>query len=104
VAAPDTLQARAGDRRTRRRLPGRLRLRLPRYTIRLRLAVLYGSVFLVTGTLLLGLVFLTLRASTHGTVLSAQGAAAKLVERHSVGVAPSGAAPGATLSARSAGQ
>ncbi len=78
----------AGGPRSKRRL------RLPRYTIRLRLAILYGGVFLISGTLLLALIFLTVRYSTHGTVVSAQGAVARLVERHSVQVAP----PGATLS------
>jgi len=94
VSAPDTLQARAGDLRSPRRLLRRRRLRLPRYTIRLRLAVLYGGVFLITGTLLLALVFLTVRHSSHGTIVSAQAAVARLVERHSGQVAP----PGATLS------
>jgi signal transduction histidine kinase len=60
----------------------RLRPRLPRYTIRLRLAVLYGGVFMITGTLLLALLFLTVRSSTHGSVVSAQSAVAKLVEPH----------------------
>jgi signal transduction histidine kinase len=60
----------------------RLRPRLPRYTIRLRLAVLYGGVFMATGTLLLALLFLTVRSSTHGSVVSAQSAVAKLVEPH----------------------
>jgi len=46
--------------------------RLPRYTIRLRLAVLYGGVFMITGTLLLGLVFLTVRHSSHSVVVSAE--------------------------------
>jgi signal transduction histidine kinase len=74
----------------------RRRLRLPRYTIRLRLAVLYGGVFMVTGTLLLALVFLTVRSSAHSTVATAQGAAARLVEpRVHVHVS----APGATLHA-----
>jgi signal transduction histidine kinase len=50
----------------------RLRPRLPRYTIRLRLAVLYGGVFTVLGTLLLGLVFLTVRHSSHSVVASAE--------------------------------
>ncbi len=35
----------------------RLRLRLPRYTIRLRLAVLYGGVFLILGVVLLGIAY-----------------------------------------------
>lgn len=61
----------------------RLRSRLPRYTIRLRLAVLYGGVFSAAGTLLLAFIFLTVRYSSHGTVVSAQSAVAKLVERHS---------------------
>ena len=69
-------------------------MRLPRYTIRLRLAVLYGGVFLVSGTLLLAIVFLTVRHSSHASVISAQGDAAKIVERHISGVGP----PGATLS------
>jgi signal transduction histidine kinase len=74
----------------------RLRLRLPRYTIRLRLAVLYGGVFAISGTLLLALIFLSVRFSSHGTVVSAQGAVAKIVVRqHGTGAPP----PGATLSA-----
>jgi len=76
--------------RAPRRLLDRRRLRLPRYTIRLRLAVLYGGVFMITGTLLLTLVFLTVRSSTHSSVAAAQGAAAKLVERRSLHVAPPG--------------
>ena len=93
MIAHDTLQATAGDLRSPRRLPGRRRPRLPRYTIRLRLAVLYSGVFLILGTLLLALIFLSVRHSSHTAVVSAQGAVAKLVERHSVQVAP-----GATLS------
>jgi signal transduction histidine kinase len=65
------------------------RLRLPRYTIRLRLAVLYGGVFAILGTLLLVLIFLTVRHSSHSAIASAQGAVEKLVERHGVQVAPS---------------
>jgi signal transduction histidine kinase len=93
VTAPDTLQATTGH--LRRRLLARRRLRLPRYTIRLRLAVLYSGVFLILGTLLLAILFLSVRHSTHGVVVSAEGAAAKLVERHGVQAAP----PGSTLSA-----
>jgi signal transduction histidine kinase len=58
------------------------RLRLPRYTIRLRLAVLYGGVFAVSGTLLLALVFLTVRYSSHSAVRSGEGVVERLVERH----------------------
>ncbi len=70
-------------------------LRLPRYTIRLRLAVLYGGAFLISGTLLLAIIFVSVRHATHGVVVSAQGAAAQLVERHGVPALP----PGVTLSA-----
>ncbi len=94
MSAPDTLQARTGDRRSPRRLLDRRRLRLPRYTIRLRLAVLYGGVFMISGTLLLALIFLTVRSSTHSSVSSARSVVARLVEPHSVHVVP----PGATLS------
>jgi|HubBroStandDraft_2_1064218.scaffolds.fasta_scaffold00177_20 signal transduction histidine kinase len=74
----------------------KVRPRLPRYTIRLRLAVLYGGVFMVTGTLLLALIFLTVRSSAHSTVATAQGAAARLVgPRIHVHLS----APGATLHA-----
>jgi signal transduction histidine kinase len=69
----------------------RRRLRLPRYTIRLRLAVLYGGVFMVSGTLLLALIFFTVRSSSHSTIATAQGAAAKLVEpRVHVHLSPGG--------------
>ena len=93
MSAPNTLQATAGDLRSPRRLRRRRRLRLPRRTIRLRLAVLYGGVFLILGTLLLGLVLLSVRVSTHSSVVSAQGAVERLVERHH-GAAPP---PGSTL-------
>jgi signal transduction histidine kinase len=86
--ARDTPQAQTGDRRSRRWLPDRRRLRLPRYTIRLRLAVLYGGVFMVTGTLLLVIIFLTVRFSSHEAVT-------RLVHHHGGGTA----SPGATLSA-----
>jgi signal transduction histidine kinase len=95
VSAPDTLQVVAGDQRSRRRLRARRRLRLPRYTIRLRLAVLYGGVFLITGTLLLALVLLSVRFSTHSSVVSAPRAVERLVERHHVEAVP----PGSTLRA-----
>jgi signal transduction histidine kinase len=87
MTAPDTLQATAGRRHVRRRL------RLPRYTIRLRLAVLYSGVFLILGTLLLAILIVSVRQSTHGVVVSAEGTATKLVEPHSVEAAP----PGSTL-------
>ncbi len=94
MSAPDTLQASTGDLPSPRRLLRRRRLRLPRYTIRLRLAVLYGGVFMVLGTLLLGLVFFTVRSSTHAGVVSAQSVVARLVQPHGAHAA----APGATLS------
>jgi signal transduction histidine kinase len=81
MTAPDALQATPGDPRSPRRI-GRRRLRLPRYTIRLRLAVLYGGVFLITGTLLLAIVFLTVRSSSHGAIASAPRIVAKLEGRH----------------------
>ncbi len=96
MSAADTLEARTGDLPPPRRLSRRGRLRLPRYTIRLRLAVLYSGVFLITGTLLLGIVFLAVRHSSHSVVVHAQGAVARLAERHhGVEVLP----PGSTLSA-----
>jgi signal transduction histidine kinase len=93
MSAPDTLRASTGDPRSQRRPRVWRRLRLPRYTIRLRLAVLYGGVFMITGTALLALVFLTVRFSTHGNVVSAQRIGGKLVERHGFSVGP----PGSTL-------
>ncbi|HTD10100.1 MAG TPA: hypothetical protein VK680_14540, partial [Solirubrobacteraceae bacterium] len=89
MSLPDQTERPADARRARRHL------RLPRYTIRLRLAVLYSGVFLILGTLLLAIIFLSVRHSTHGVVVSAEGAAAKLVERHGVQAAP----PGSTLTA-----
>jgi signal transduction histidine kinase len=86
MGAPDTLQATAGDLRSPRRRVGWRRLRLPRYTIRLRLAVLYGGVFSITGTLLLALIFVSVRYSSHTDV-------ARLLEQHGAV-----AGPGSTLS------
>jgi signal transduction histidine kinase len=90
MSAPDTLQGTAAARRSPWRLLARWRPRLPRYTIRLRLAVLYSGVFLILCTLLLAIIFLSVRHSSHGTVVSAQGAVSKLVERQHVEPAPSG--------------
>jgi signal transduction histidine kinase len=95
VSAPDTLHASAGERRSRRRgLAGR-RPRLPRYTIRLRLAVLYGGVFMILGTLLLALIFFSVRYSSHRDVLAAPRVVTRLVERRGSHEPP----PEATLSA-----
>jgi signal transduction histidine kinase len=69
------------------------RLRLPRYTIRLRLAVLYGGVFSVSGTLLLALVFLTVRYSSHSVVHSGEGVVSRLVERAHAGESTTTVAP-----------
>jgi len=66
----------------------RHRLHLPRYTIRLRLAVLYSGVFLILATLLLAIIILSVRATAHSTIASAQGAVAKLVVRQHVHGAP----------------
>jgi signal transduction histidine kinase len=63
-------------------LLARRRPRLPRYTIRLRLAVLYSGVFLILGIVLLAVLILLVRQSTHGVVVSAEGAAVKLAEPH----------------------
>jgi signal transduction histidine kinase len=71
VNAPETLGATVDEPRAPRRLLARRRLRLPRYTIRLRLAVLYSGVFLILGTLLLAIIFLSVRHSSHGVVVSA---------------------------------
>jgi signal transduction histidine kinase len=89
VAAPDTHRATADDPRPSRRVLGRRWLRFPRYTIRLRLAVLYSGVYLILGTVLLALIFLSVRYSSHHTILSAQGAVAKLVVHRGAAVAPS---------------
>jgi signal transduction histidine kinase len=94
VNPPDALDARADDPRSPRRPARRRWPRRPRYTIRLRLAVLYGGVFSILATLLLVIVFLSVRHSSLHAVVSAQGSAAKLVERHGAQVAP----PGSTLS------
>jgi signal transduction histidine kinase len=100
MSAPETLQASAGGLRSQRRPRAWRRLRLPRYTIRLRLAVLYGSAFLIMGTLLLALIVVSVGRASRSAVVSAQGAVAKLVERHSVHGFPSPPAtplaPGAT--------
>ena len=86
MSAPETLGATAGEPRSPRRLLARRWPRLPRYRIRLRLAVLYSGVFLILGTLLLAIIFLSVRHSSHSVVVSAQGAAAKAVQREGVEV------------------
>jgi signal transduction histidine kinase len=51
----------------RARLP---RLPVPRYTVRLRLTLLYGGVFLVCGAVLLGIAYLLVRQTTDGPAYS----------------------------------
>jgi len=85
MSVPDTPQVRAAEHPSSRRPLSWRRLRLPRYTIRLRLAVLYGGVFMISGTLLLTLILLTARFSSHSSVAVAQGAVARLVEQHAHG-------------------
>ncbi len=50
-------------------------MRLPRYTVRLRLTLMYGCVFLVCGAGLLGVTYLLVRGSGSNTlyVKSARG-------------------------------
>jgi signal transduction histidine kinase len=63
----------------------RARLRLPRRTIRLRLALLYGGVFFISGAVLLALIYGGV-AHTHGAY--SQALPAPIVERHIVGAGP----------------
>jgi signal transduction histidine kinase len=51
--------------------PGARRLRLPRRTVRLRLTLLYGGVFLLSGAALLGLTYLLVGQTTSGPNYSA---------------------------------
>ncbi len=88
MSSPETRRASTGDRRSPERSLRQRWLRRPRYTIRLRLAVLYSGVFLTLSTLLLAIVFLSVRHSSHA-VVSAQ-AVPKLVLRHGAEVTPSG--------------
>jgi signal transduction histidine kinase len=67
-----------------------VRLHLPRRTIRLRLALLYGGVFFVSGAVLLALIYGGV-AHTHGAY--SQALPAPIIERHIVGVGPAGAGP-----------
>jgi signal transduction histidine kinase len=53
-----------GDRPGRPR--AERRLHLPRYTVRLRLTLLYGGVFLLCGAVLLGITYLLVRQTTRG--------------------------------------
>ena len=66
------------------------RLPLPRRTIRLRLAVLYGSLFFLSGAVLLGVTYAAV-ARTHGVYSKAFPAP---VIRTELRVAPSGTPPG----------
>jgi signal transduction histidine kinase len=66
------------------------RLPLPRRTIRLRLAVLYGSLFFLSGAVLLGVTYAAV-ARTHGVYSKAFPAPVIRTESR---VAPSGAPPG----------
>jgi signal transduction histidine kinase len=72
-----------------RRLPLRGRLPLPRRTIRLRLAVLYGSLFFLSGAALLGITYAAV-SRTHGVYSKAFPA--PIIQSESR-AAPSGASP-----------
>ena len=75
-----------------RRLTQRARrLPLPRRTVRLRLAVLYGSLFFLSGAVLLGIIYAGV-AHTHGVYSEAFPAPVIRTELHG---APSGIPPGA---------
>jgi signal transduction histidine kinase len=63
----------------------RARLHLPRRTIRLRLALLYGGVFFISGAVLLALIYGGV-AHTHGAY--SQALPAPIIERHIVGAGP----------------
>ena len=54
--------------------PLRSRLRLPRRTVRLRLTLLYGGLFLASGAGLLAITYLLVRHSTDNYVLFNRGA------------------------------
>jgi signal transduction histidine kinase len=77
VSVRDEPHEPAGGRRPRRRL------RLPRRTIRLRLAILYGGVFFVSGAVLLALTYLGV-ANTHRAY--SQSVAAPLIRSGSAAV------------------
>jgi len=76
VSVRDKLQAPAGDRSSRRR---------PRYTIRLRLSLLYGGVFLVSGMVLLAIAYGG-STSSPGSVAVAPQAAGPQVGAEAVNV------------------
>jgi signal transduction histidine kinase len=71
VNSPEQPPAPPENRRSPRRL------RLPRYTVRLRLTILYGCVFLVSGTALLAITFVLVRYATHGSLTTVQRVVAR---------------------------
>jgi signal transduction histidine kinase len=76
VSVGDKLHASTGDRSSRRR---------PRYTIRLRLSLLYGGVFLISGTVLLAIAYGG-SSSSSGSVAVAPQAQAPQVGAEAVNV------------------
>jgi signal transduction histidine kinase len=85
VSVRDEPHEPAGGRRSRRRL------RLPRRTIRLRLALLYGGVFFVSGAILLALIYGAV-ANTHRAYT--QAVPAPLIHTSSSQAVPSPLSPG----------
>ena len=66
------------------RIPGMTTLHLPRRTVRLRLALLYGLLFLASGAVLLGVTYVLVRGSSgaitaHPTALGQQAPAPQAV-------------------------
>jgi signal transduction histidine kinase len=98
------------DRRGRSRWAQRLHL--PRYTVRLRLTLLYGGVFLLCGAVLLGVTYLLVRQTTRGPEYSVranpkgvtvQGPGAPLVFAHLPVATARGSVQLVTRAANSAG-
>ncbi len=78
----------------------RRRLRLPRYTIRLRLAVLYGGVFLILGVMLLGIAYAggSSSLSRSEVARAVEGAGVHRSSTAAPEPKPAAPEPGATLS------
>ena len=87
MSLPDQTERPADARRARRHL------RLPRYTIRLRLAVLYGGVFLILGVILLAIAYAGGSATVSRSVV-AHDAEGVVVKHRYLPIPPN--KPGAT--------
>ena len=80
--------------------------RLPRRTVRLRLTLLYGGLFLLSGAILLAVTYVLVVSATDGVIFKGQNGSQGIISGPHNGPAPNGGGQAPTLqtSARGSGE